>query len=274
MSERDEYPTGVPCWVDTMQPDAEAAARFYGALFGWELAGPAATGDPPGSYFVARVRGGDVAGIGSPPPAHQRPPTVWNTYVAVESADAAAEAARGAGGTVLAEPFDVPPAGRLGVVADPAGAAFGVWEAGEREGAQRVNEPGAWSMSLLATSDPEGAKAFYGAVFGWETEGFELDGAQFWLWRLPGYVGGEPAQPVPRDLVAVMAPLGADPPAGASPSWSVDFWVDDVDATATRVAELGGAVVVEPASTPIARQATLADPEGATFTVSRVTAGG
>src|SRR5260370_1025518 len=35
--ERDRYPHGVPCWIDTAQPDPEAAARFYGELFGWTL---------------------------------------------------------------------------------------------------------------------------------------------------------------------------------------------------------------------------------------------
>lgn len=35
MLERDGYPHGVPCWVDTRQPDPEAAVAFYGDLFGW-----------------------------------------------------------------------------------------------------------------------------------------------------------------------------------------------------------------------------------------------
>ncbi len=34
MSERNDYPAGVPCWVDTLQPDPELAMRFYGAIFG------------------------------------------------------------------------------------------------------------------------------------------------------------------------------------------------------------------------------------------------
>ena len=29
------YPPGVPCWVDTGQPDVEAATEFYGGIFGW-----------------------------------------------------------------------------------------------------------------------------------------------------------------------------------------------------------------------------------------------
>jgi uncharacterized protein len=37
MRERDGYMPGVPCWVDTSQPDPEAAVAFYGGLFGWEF---------------------------------------------------------------------------------------------------------------------------------------------------------------------------------------------------------------------------------------------
>ena len=118
MSKRDEYPPGAPCWVDTLQADADAAARFYGELFGWEPAGPGrCEAIRRFEYYVARLGGDDVAGIGSPRPANADP--AWNTYVRVESADAAVARARAAGGEVLAEPFDAPPAGRLAVLPIP-----------------------------------------------------------------------------------------------------------------------------------------------------------
>jgi predicted enzyme related to lactoylglutathione lyase len=56
-------------------------------------------------------------------------------------------------------------------------------------------------MSFLRTPKPEGAKAFYGALFGWTTEAF----SPTLLSRLPGYMGGVPEQPVSRDVVAAMA---------------------------------------------------------------------
>jgi len=37
MSERDDYPNGVPCWVDTLAPYPQAAMGFYERLFGWEF---------------------------------------------------------------------------------------------------------------------------------------------------------------------------------------------------------------------------------------------
>jgi len=145
---------------------------------------------------------------------------------------------------------------------------FGVWQPGTHRGAGLVNESGAWAMSLLSTSDSETAKAFYGTVFGWETETFGAGESAVTLWRLPGYVGGEPEQPVPRDVVGVMSSTDAPP------SWSVDFWVDDVDATADKAAELGGRVMEPPFDTPVGRTAVLADPQGAVFSVSKVTGGG
>jgi predicted enzyme related to lactoylglutathione lyase len=230
-------------------------------------------GDPPGQYYVARVRGRDVAGIGSHPGGSAPVPPVWSTYVCVDSAEEAVTMATDAGGSLAEGPFDALPAGRLAVLRDPAGAPVCVWEAGVREGAQLVNEPRAWAMSSLNTTDPEGAKAFYGAVFGWQAEPFGAGGAQITLWRLPGYVGGEPHQPVPRDVVGVMAPTSGNGSAGGvQPHWSVDFWVEDADATADHASRVGGQVIVAPFDIPGFRSAVLADPQGAVFSVSKLTA--
>jgi uncharacterized protein len=118
-------------------------------------------------------------------------------------------------------------------------------------------------MSMLQTPDRGPAEAFYGTLFGWETEEFE-EGIT--LWRLPGYVGGEPAQPVARDVVAAMT-------AGDEPGWSVDFWIDDADTAAEKAAELGGRTLMPPLDTPGFRRAVLADPEGAAFSVSQLKLG-
>ena len=251
MSEREGFQHGVPCWVDTWQDDVQATAAFYTGLFGWE----ARIG---GEYTMFTHRGREVAGAGQPLPAGAVP--AWTSYVWVDDADAAAARAGAAGGTLVAEPFDSLDGGRMAIVADPAGAVLGFWQPGEHRGAQVVNEPGAWSMSALSTPDPEGAETFYGTVLGWQTEAF---GDVATMWRLPGFVGGEPQQPVARDVVAVMVP-------GERAAWGVDFWVDDVDATAERAKALGGSVVSPPTDGPVGRSALVADPAGAVLSVSRV----
>jgi predicted enzyme related to lactoylglutathione lyase len=272
MTERDRYPAGVPCWVETLQPDVQAALAFYGPLFQWEFAGPGAMpGDPPGQYFVARVRGRDVAGIGSSPGPTSPPAATWGTYIRVESADETAETARDVGGAILADPFDAPPAGRMAMLADPVGAMFGVWEAGAREGAQLVDEPRVWAMSSLHTTDTESSKAFYGSVFGWQHEPFGGTGTTITLWRLPGYVGGTPQQPVPRDVVGVMTPIEGRGSSPIPPHWSVNFWVDDADATTEQAIGLGGRAIQPPSDAPGFRNAVLADPQGAVFSISQRT---
>jgi uncharacterized protein len=247
MSQRDSYPPGVPCWVDNLVPDPRRAMDFYRELLGWEFDGPG-----PGDYYVAKLRGRDVAGVGQAPSGVS---PGWNTYVSVASAD---DTARSADRVVL-QPFDALPAGRVAALADPGGAIIGVWEPAERQGCQLVNEASAYAMSALHTGDTDAAARFYRDAFGWESEQF-APGIS--LFRLPGYVGGEPSQPVPRDVIAVMAQ--DDGPA----RWSVDFWVTDADELATRAPELGGSVVVPPFDSIPKRQAVLADPFGAAFSVS------
>ena len=269
MSERDGYEPGVPCWVATVHPDPEKAVSFYTELFGWEATNLMPP-ESPSKYFVCTRRGRDVAAVGSKRGGAPSVPT-WDTYIWAESADDTVAKVSDAGGSVVIEPFDLIDAARMAVVADPAGAVFGVWQPGEHHGAQLVNEPGAWSMSQLNTRAPEGAKAFYGAVFGWETDTFDMGEGEITLWRLPGYVGGEPGQPVSREVVGVMVPLSGDrSPEDVSAYWSVDFWVDDVDAAADKAAELGGEVKMWPFYTSVGKTAILTDPQGATFSVSKV----
>ena len=266
MSECDAYPPGVPCWVETLQRDPRAACAFYAGVFGWTFDEPGAM-PGGGAYHVARQRGRDVAGIGAFPAQGAPTSPVWMTYVRVARIEDALACVERAGGSVLVGPLDAPPAGRLAAIADPGGVSLCLWEAHARAGAQVINEAGAWAMSALVTGDPERARAFYTDVFGWQAEPF-AGAPGVVLWRLPGYVGGLPEQPVPRDVVAVMAPL--PPNAPVPPHWSVDFWIADADAAAAAAARLGGRVLAPPHRELVFNRAVLADPEGAVFSVSQL----
>ena len=271
MPERDGYIPGVPCWVDTNQPDPGAAAAFYSGLFGWEVEDVMPAGSEV-RYYIGRIRGGDVAGIG-PIPEGAPSTALWNTYIAVTSADDTAAKVKAAGGKVLMEPADVMEAGRAAVFSDPEGAVFCVWQANQHQGARIVNEPGSVNFNGLNTRNPDAAKTFYGAVFGWRT--LALDGAE--MWTLPGYGDhlelNDPglrertaAMGVPgfEDVVASLNPLAADQP-DVPAHWSVTFATDDADATARKAAELGGTVLAPPFDAPWVRITVIADPQGATF---------
>jgi uncharacterized protein len=93
MSERDGYQPGVPCWVDTWQPDADRAIGFYTQLLGWEAHETPSPG-PGQRHFMCTLRDRAVAAIGSPVP--EGVPVAWGTYVWVDSADDTAARAAGA----------------------------------------------------------------------------------------------------------------------------------------------------------------------------------
>ncbi len=273
MTDQDRYIPGVPCWIDTSQPDPEAAAAFYGELFGWQLENvmPA---DAPGSYFVARLNGGDVAAVASQPEGQPRPAT-WDSYIWVDDANESAAKVRAAGGTVVMEPFDVMEAGRMAVCTDTEGAAFCLWQPGRHRGATVVNEHGSLNFNILGTHDLDAASAFYGAVFGWEL--LEVGGSGR-FWALPAYgdflesrtpglrerIAGMGAPPRFEEVVAGVN-LSDERPVG----WGVTFAVDDADAIAARATELGGRVLAPPEDGPWVRMAVIADPQGAVFVASK-----
>jgi hypothetical protein len=275
MAERDGYIPGVPCWIDVSEPDADAAADFYGGLFGWELQDQM----PPGSdakYLMARIRSGEVAAISSAAEGDAGPPA-WNTYVWVESADETAAKVRAAGGAVLMDPFDVFDAGRMAICTDTEGAAFSLWQGKRHRGARVVNEAGAVNFNNLNTRDLDGAAVFYGAVFGWQV--FDLPGGK--AWTLPGY--GDYLEELTPGLLARATEFGlpgfvdvvaainfiAPDETDTKAHWSVTFGTDNADATAERAAALGGEVVVPPFDTSFVRMTVIRDPQGASFTASQ-----
>ena len=253
MPERSGYEPGTPGWVD-IGTDVEAAKQFYGELLGWSTqdAGPI---DQTGGYGFFLKDGKLVAGYG---PQQAPGPPFWTTYIIVSDADDVAKRVEQAGGTVVMAAMDVMTAGRMAVFQDPQGAYISVWQPGEHQGAQLVNEPGSLSWNELQTRDPEGSKAFYASVFGWEeqthTEGpmpyteFKVDGAS----------------------IAGMLPMPPMIPKEVPPHWLVYFAVDDTDATVMKAAELGGTVRMPPMDVPVGRFSVLADPQGATFAVIKL----
>ena len=268
VQEREGFPPGVPCWIDTQQPDRDAALRFYGAVFGWSFENHLQRGDR--AYDLATLDGRVVAAIGSGP---SDTTATWTTYIGVDDVEAAVANVEAAGGTVVAPPLRAGSAGRLALVTDPTGAYLALWEPGRRKGVERVNEPGSWNWSLLSTPDPAGAAAFYAEVFGWETD---LDAPGPKLVRLPGYADFlEQFDPELRARHAAGGvPEGfSDAVAWILPSrgaafWAVTFSVADADAAAQAAEQEGGRVVSGPTDTEWTREVVLADPAGATFTAS------
>jgi predicted enzyme related to lactoylglutathione lyase len=259
------YPHGVTSWIDTEQPDVEAARHFYAGLFGWRT-----TGDPP----VATLDGQEVAAI-APAPAGAT--ARWNTYVAVDDADTTAAAVAAQGGVLLAPPADAGPAGRAATCLDPFGAEFRLWQAGDRPGAQRTNAPGSWNFSDLHTPDRDAALAFYTPLFGWRAADLDQDAGT--MLQVPGYGDHLAATVDPgiherqasapagfADVIGGLVVIGDD----ETPRWHVTFTVADRDDTAATAERLG-ATIVRSSENPWTRDALVRDPQGAEFTVSQFT---
>jgi predicted enzyme related to lactoylglutathione lyase len=253
MSERANYPPGVHCWADLATPDLEAAVKFYGDLFGWEVPELPDSAEM-GGYRRAKKNGADVAGM--MPLMQEGQPTAWSTYVSVEDAEATAAAVREAGGSVVAEPMDVMGLGHMALFTDPTGAFLGIWQPGTFAGAGIVNEPGALSWTELNTRDPEAAKAFYGTVFGWEFEEVEFEGLGSYITiKLDG------------ESIAGMLDMTGRVPDEVPPNWLAYFGVEDADTALETVKSGGGNVAFGPVEVTAGRFAVVSDPFGAVFAV-------
>jgi len=245
----DRYEPGVPCWVDLMVPDQQAALDFYRDLFGWQgEIGPPETG----GYSVCTLHGKPVAGImaAMSPEGGPTPPTAWTAYLASDDVEASTQAIMDNGGRVMVPGMDVMDLGRMAVAADPTGAVFGLWQAKEFTGSQVVNEHGAVVWSELNTSDLETAGEFYRSL---NIRTTTMEGA-------PGYY----ALKVGDRTVGGMQGLDNSPP-GTPPHWMTYFAIDDVDSTVDALIRANGSVLVPPFDMMAGRMAVVQDPQGASF---------
>ncbi|QDI67836.1 hydroxylase [Streptomyces calvus] len=250
---------GAPGWIDVGTPDIEGAASFYGGLFGWEFrtAWPDA-----GGYGFFRLDGRTVAG-GMQITAEQGPPA-WTVYFRSPDADATADAARQARGDVPVPPLDVAGEGRMAVLADQAGAGFGIWEPARLEGVDAAGEVGSLCWVELYTPDVARAAAFYRSVLGWETSAVSFPGGV--------YTSVNPAGTGDDGMFGGLVTLADDSVEAASgrPYWLPYFGTDDPDAVVARAVELGGRVRMPATSLAgVGRLARLEDPYGARFAVLR-----
>ena len=251
------WPEGTPCWVDLGVSDIPKAISFYSELFDWDiLPGPPETG----GYSVASLDGHDTAGIG-PKMGPAEAPSMWMTYLASDDADATAAKATKAGGGLLMEPMDVMEFGRMAIATDITGAVFGIWQGGKQTGVSLANAPGALTWNEHFSRDFEGAKAFYAAVFGYEYGDMSSDQFTYATLLLSGHeVGGIGAYP-------------AGTPQNIPAAWSAYFGTSGTDESVAAAVRLGGTVVREPADSPYGRMATVADDQGAVFSVISMPAG-
>jgi predicted enzyme related to lactoylglutathione lyase len=108
----------------------------------------------------------------------------------------------------------------------------------------------------------EGAKAFYAAVFGYSYGDMSGDGFSYATLLIDGKeVGGIGALPGGTD-------------AGQHPYWSVYFGTADTDKAVEAVTAGGGQVIRPAHNSPYGRMASVADDQGAVFSLIALSAEG
>ncbi|SEQ20237.1 hypothetical protein SAMN04487983_1003305 [Streptomyces sp. yr375] len=250
------FVNGAPNWIDVGTSDIEGATSFYGALFGWRFqsAGPDA-----GGYGFFQLDGKTVAG-GMQTTPEQGPPS-WTVYFQTPDAQATAKSAEQAHGRVFFPPMDVMGKGTMAVLADQAGASFGLWQPALTKGVDVANAPGSLCWVELYTPDVAAAAAFYDATLGLETSAVPFPGGT--------YTCLNPAGAGEESMFGGIIPLADDPTeAESGPYWLPYFEVTDVDAIVARAQEWGGGVRMPAIDVEsVGRIAKLADPYGARFAV-------
>jgi predicted enzyme related to lactoylglutathione lyase len=250
MTRFEHYEQGTPSWIELMTPDQGAAQTFYGGLFGWSF-DDHDMGEM-GHYFIPKVQGDEIGGISGPMPGMEGHPAFWGVYLAVDDVDAATAKVEPAGGKVEAGPFDVNTNGRMSAIQDPTGVRVGLWQARDTIGTQRANEPGTPTWNECVTPDVPTAVKFYAEVLGMGSEPMDMGGSTYvQLTDVDGKVIGGAVEPQMPDV---------------PPHWNVYFSVEDADAGAARIEELGGSVVAPNFDVPgVGRMGFYADPQGAMF---------
>jgi len=117
-----DTPLGGFTWLELATTDPEAAAEFYGKVFGWQAMHRMDMG-PQGTYLIFGSDGAQRGGIYRLHP-ERSPVPYWLPYASVPSADAAAAVVTAAGGRIAVGPIDVPGGGRVLQIIDPSGAKF------------------------------------------------------------------------------------------------------------------------------------------------------
>jgi uncharacterized protein len=242
---------GEPSWVDLSTPDVEGSARFYTDLLGWTVEKHSS---PMGDYHIGTVDGRQIGGMMAAPPQTAEMPATWAVLFSVADVDATVAAVQRAGGSVVDPAFDLPDS-RIAIVADPAGAVFGVVSHAAPVDPWLSSALGAVCWIELLTHDPDAAIDFYTSVLGWHASTDTYGDVRYTTFTREGQsVAGAMMMPdeVPVELGAV---------------WSIYFAVEDCAATEHHAVQLGGAVAKPTTPVGEGRFAVLADPYGATFQV-------
>ena len=258
-------PPGSFIWYELLTTDANAAAKFYGAVVGWKIPDRADPNAPAGRDYrmLGRDDGGNAGGMLQLTHAMlsggARP--TWLGYLHVKDVDAALKAIEADGGKTQMPRMDLP-VGQIAMVTDPMGTPFYVMnpvpppgkpdatsDVYERYGKQRVN----WNE--LGSPDLARAKAFYAKHFGFQFNEVMSMGA------MGDYCFIDHGS---QRIGAIMQKSPDNP----NTAWLFYFRVNSAEAAKRAIESGGGKVLSGPTQVPGNEWVVVAlDPQGAPFGV-------
>ncbi|HEX8756646.1 MAG TPA: VOC family protein [Steroidobacteraceae bacterium] len=237
-------------WHELMTTDPQAAGAFYSKVLSWKTQ---PSGMPDYTLWVSGKA--QAAGLMAQPQSASQSgaPPSWLVYIGTPDVDGTVADAERLGGKVLKAPADIPNVGRFAVLADPQGAAFALFTPGAMpEDAAPASD---FSWHELATSDQEGAIAFYSELFGWG-RGPAHDMGSMGSYQLIEHGGAQ--------IGGIYKGMDASKP----PQWLTYIRVASVDKAAAAAKAAGGRVTQGPMEVPGgSRVAQILDPQGGAFAV-------
>lgn len=250
----DRHDFGRPGWIDLASPDPDAARTFYCQLFGWQVYTLVVPGYGDYDVFtLGDLDGPEIGGMQKLADDTQRPS--WTCYFRVQDLSAVTAVVKAERGKELIPPADYAGIGAVALCMDPQGADFGITLPSDVLRFGAMNEPSTLCWVELACRDIEGARRFYGSVFGWHFEELDYFGAPYINFR-----AGE------TPIGGIVGMDGRWPP-HYPPHWIPYIWVEDCDAVAVKAAELGARIRIPPTDINPGRYSMMTDPTGARLAV-------
>ncbi len=220
-------------WADLFSSDLDASRDFLAGLFGWEWHW--ISDDGGRRYGIFYHAGSPVAGLvehrraDAPDAAYGR----WVHFISVADVDDLVTRARARGAEVLLPAREVAERGRFAILADNEQAPVGVLASSSGDPADYRAEPGEWLWHQRFSREAATTATFYRDLFGYALHTPEM---------YPDLVDTILASD--GFARAGITPLDTD--GEARPQWLGLVRVDDLDAVLSRVASLGGSILVPP----------------------------
>lgn len=244
-----EHLPGKFVWADLFTTDPVAATKFYSGLFGWT----ANTITQDGKAYTVFSNGSrPVAGLAPRPPSNMKRPSRWISYIAVNHIAATVKLVAKAGGQVRAEAREFPDRGSQAIIADNEGSIIGLLQSSSGDAADTEPKPGDWNWFELFVKQPQVVASFYRQILAYEmAPDLRTERKNDFMLSSGGIAR------------AGVAPLPDRPE--AKPGWLGVVRVASIDEALTRVAKLGGEVLVQPRAAEYeSRFAIIADSTGGT----------